>query len=411
MADKAFPRGAATAFPVLIALSVSHLLNDTMQSLLPAIYPVLKAVYRLSFVQVGLITLAFQLTASLLQPLVGYYTDRRARPYSLALGMGATLVGLVLLSRATSFPYILLSGALVGLGSSVFHPEASRMAKFASGGRHGLAQSIFQVGGNLGTSLGPLLAAAIVVPRGQRSIIWFSAAAIVGMAVLLRVGGWYRSLLRRGLVPAGGSREWRHPNLSGAKVGLSVGILLLLVFSKFFYLSSLTNYYTFYLIAKFHLHVRSADLCLFLFLFSVAAGTIVGGPLGDRYGRKYVIWGSILGVAPFTLALPHFGLTATLVLTVFIGAILSSAMPAIIVYAQELIPGKPGTVAGLFFGFAFGMAGLGSAVLGKLADLTSIFFVFQVCAWLPLLGLATAFLPDLKAFDREHSQRESELVP
>jgi FSR family fosmidomycin resistance protein-like MFS transporter len=404
-------RGGGTVFPVLIALSVSHLLNDTIQSLLPAIYPLLKSAFQLSYVQIGLITLTFQMTASVLQPAVGFYTDRRPRPFSLAIGMGVTLAGLVLLARAERFPAILIAGAFVGMGSSVFHPEASRIAKVASGGRHGLSQSIFQVGGNLGTSIGPLLAAIIIVPHGQRSILWFTLLALAGIVVLQRVGTWYSRLLRSGAATGLGAPVWRHPDLTPARVVRSVVVLLILVFSKYFYLSSMTNYYTFYLITKFHLSVRDADIGLFVFLFSVAAGTIIGGPLGDRYGRKYVIWASILGVAPFTLTLPHLGLPATIICSVFTGVILASAMSAILVYAQELIPGKPGTIAGLFFGFAFGMGGMASAIWGKLADRTSIFFVFQVCAYLPLLGLLTAFLPDLKAFDREHPAQDAEAAP
>jgi FSR family fosmidomycin resistance protein-like MFS transporter len=385
----------ATVMSILLALSVSHLLNDTIQSLLPAIYPLLKQSFALSFTQIGLITLTFQITASLLQPVVGFYTDRTPRPFSLATGMCFTLVGLVLLSRAPSYHWILVSAGLVGLGSSVFHPEASRMAKAASGGRPGLAQSIFQVGGNFGTSLGPLLAAAIIVPHGQRSILWFSAIALVAIAILTQVGRWYTAVLKRRAGRAASAGRGGH-GLSRAKVTWSILILLALIFSKYFYLSSLTNYYTFYLIHQFHVSVQQSQVCLFVFLFSVAAGTIAGGPLGDRFGRKYVIWASILGVAPFTLILPHVGFAATVGLTVIIGLILASAFSAILVYAQELIPGKVGTVAGLFFGFAFGMAGVASAVLGKLADRSGIVTVFEVCAFLPLIGLLTAFLPDLK---------------
>lgn len=388
---------SSTVMPVLLALSVSHLLNDTLQSLLPAIYPLLKQSYALSFTQVGLITLTFQATASLLQPLVGYYTDRRPRPYSLALGMGASLAGLVLLARAGDYPLILAAAGLIGVGSSVFHPEASRMAKIASGGRHGLAQSVFQVGGNLGSSIGPLLAAAIVQPRGQRSILWFSALALIGIFVLSRLGGWYARILAAGWTQRARTAPAIHRDLSPGKVAWSLTLLLVLVFSKYFYLSSLTSYYTFYLISRFGVSVQHSQICLFVFLFSVAAGTIIGGPIGDRIGRKRVIWTSILGVAPFTLALPHVGLTATIALTVVIGVVLASAFPAIIVYAQELVPGRVGTVAGLFFGFAFGVAGIGSAVLGSVADHTSIAHVYALCSYLPLLGLLTAFLPDVRA--------------
>ena len=385
-----------TVFAVLIAISFSHLLNDTIQSVIPAIYPILKASFHLNFTQIGLITLTFQLTASLLQPFVGLYTDHRPKPYSLALGMGFTLVGLVLLSTANNFPMILLAAALVGTGSSVFHPEASRLARMASGGRHGFAQSLFQVGGNAGSSLGPLLAALIIVPRGQSSVAWFSLMALLAIGVLWNVGIWYKHNLYRikGRFPTNATDG--PPALSKKKIFLALSILLSLIFSKFFYLTSLTNYYTFYLIGKFHVSVQTAQMYLFLFLAAVAAGTIVGGPFGDRFGRKYVIWISILGVAPFTLLLPHANLFWTAVLTVLIGVILASAFSAILVYAQELVPGKVGMIAGLFFGFAFGMAGIGSAILGRLADYTSINFVFQVCSYLPLLGLLTGFLPNLE---------------
>jgi FSR family fosmidomycin resistance protein-like MFS transporter len=385
-----------TVFAVLIAISVSHLLNDTIQSVIPAIYPILKQSFHLSFTQIGLITLTFQLTASLLQPFVGLYTDHRPKPYSLAIGMGFTLVGLLLLATAGNFPMILCSAALVGMGSSIFHPEASRLARMASGGRHGFAQSIFQVGGNAGTSLGPLLAALIIVPRGQYSVSWFSAVALVAIIVLANVGHWYKRNLFRVKVGAHAKGRESHPVASRKRVVWALAVLIALMFSKFFYLSSMTNYFTFYLIGKFHLSVQSAQMHLFLFLFSVAAGTIIGGHLGDRFGRKYVIWGSILGVAPFTLLLPYANLFWTGALTVVIGLILASAFSAILVYAQELVPGKVGLVAGLFFGFAFGMGGIGSAVLGRLADQTSINYVFLVCSFLPLIGLLTAFLPDLQ---------------
>jgi FSR family fosmidomycin resistance protein-like MFS transporter len=388
-------RAAATVMPILLALSVSHLLNDTIQSLIPAIYPILKSSFDLTFTQIGLITLTFQITASLLQPVVGFYTDRTPRPYSLTVGMGFTLVGLILLSRAPTYHWILVSAGLVGIGSSVFHPEASRMARAASGGQPGLAQSIFQVGGNFGSSLGPLLAAAIIVPHGQRSIVWFSAIALLGMIVLFKVGRWYSGMLERRKGKTGAHGHPPH-GLSAAKVGWSITILLALIFSKYFYLASLTSYYTFYLIHQFGASVQVSQVCLFVFLLAVAAGTILGGPLGDRFGRKYVIWGSILGVAPFTLILPHVGFAMTVALTIVIGVILASAFSAILVYAQDLIPGKVGTVAGLFFGFAFGMGGVASAVLGKLADRSGIVEVFRLCAFLPLIGLLTAFLPNLQ---------------
>jgi FSR family fosmidomycin resistance protein-like MFS transporter len=385
-----------TLFAILLALSFSHLLNDLLQSLIPAVYPILKSSFQLNYRQIGLITLSFQLTASLLQPLVGLYTDRYPQPYSLAIGMTFTLVGLILLSVAGSFPAIIVAVGLVGVGSSVFHPESSRMARVASGGKHGLAQSLFQVGGNAGTSLGPLLAAFIVVPLGQRSIGWFSIAAIVAISVLFWVGRWYSGVLnsRRSTSVSGGMREAR-PGLSRARVGLAIAILLCLIFSKYFYLASLGSYYTFYLMEKFHVSVPVAQGYLFLFLAAVAAGTLAGGPIGDRLGYKFVIWGSILGVLPFTLALPYAGLVQTGLLTIPIGLILASAFSAILVYAQELLPRRVGTVAGLFFGFAFGMAGLGAAVLGWLADHTGIEYVYRLCSFLPLIGLLTAFLPNL----------------
>ncbi|MBV4358545.1 MFS transporter [Pinibacter aurantiacus] len=384
-----------TVYSVLVALSVSHLLNDTLQSLIPAIYPLVKESLKLNFTQIGLITLVFQLSASLLQPLVGLYTDKKPQPFSLAIGMSFTLSGLVCLSFASTFPMVLVSVALVGIGSSIFHPEASRLAHMAAGSKHGMAQSLFQVGGNAGSSLGPLLAAAIIVPLGQRHVIWFSLAALVAIVIMINIGKWYKQ--NTGRIKSKKSRTVSMDNhLPKSKIVLSVAILLVLIFSKYFYMASMTSYYTFYLIDKFHVSVQSAQIYLFVFLFSVAAGTFLGGPLGDRIGRKYVIWISILGVAPFSLLLPHVNLFWTGILSVFIGLILSSAFSAILVYAQELIPGKVGTIAGLFFGFAFGMGGIGSALLGKLADQTSIQHVYQVCAFLPLIGLLTGFLPNLK---------------
>lgn len=382
-----------TVYPILFAISFSHLLNDMMQSVIAADYPLLKQSFHFSFSQIGLITLTFQLTASLLQPFVGFYTDRVPRPYSLAIGMGFTLVGLVSLSLAAGFGAILVSVALIGMGSSVFHPESSRVAHLASGGRKGLAQSIFQVGGNAGTAIGPLLAALIVVPHGQFYIIWFALAAVLGIVILIRVGGWYKShlvLKVAGRVPAHAG-----PGLSRRRVLFSLSILLVLIFSKYFYMASMTSYFTFYLIQTFHLTVQQSQVHLFIFLASVAAGTLIGGPLGDRFGRKYIIWISILGVAPFTLLLPYANLLWTSVLSVFIGIILASAFSAILVYATELVPGKVGMIAGLFFGLAFGMGGLGSALLGRLADQTSITHVFRVCAFLPLIGIITALLPDI----------------
>ena len=388
-----------TVLAILFAISFSHLLNDTIQSLIPAIYPLLKTSFHLSFVQVGLITLAFQMTASILQPFVGLYTDRRPQPYSLACGMGLTLGGLVLLSHATQYAMVVAAAALVGMGSSIFHPESSRVAHLASGGRHGFAQSVFQVGGNAGSSLGPLLAALIVVPHGQKSVLWFAVIALLGIGVLAGVGHWYREHLAEASARAASPLESTGP--LSRRVWFALAILGLLIFSKYFYLASLTNYYTFYLIQKFHLSVQGAQFHLFLFLFAAALGTILGGPIGDRYGRKLVIWVSILGVAPFTLALPHANLFWTGVLTVIIGIILASAFSAILVYAQELVPGKVGLISGLFFGLAFGMAGIASAVLGALADRTTIEYVFRLCAYLPLIGLLTALLPSSRKVSSE----------
>ena len=392
------PSANPTVLAILFAISFSHLLNDTIQSLIPAIYPVLKTSFHLSFVQVGFITLAFQMTASILQPFVGWYTDRRPKPYSLACGMGLTLGGLVLLSHATHYAMVVGAAALVGIGSSVFHPESSRVAHLASGGRHGFAQSLFQVGGNAGSSLGPLLAALIVVPHGQGSVLWFALIALLGIGILGGVGRWYGNHLSEARERPGSTTRTTRP-LSN-RVWFALTVLGMLIFSKYFYLASLTNYYTFYLIHKFHLSVQGAQFHLFLFLFAVALGTILGGPIGDRYGRKLVIWVSILGVAPFTIALPHANLFWTGVLTVIIGIILASAFSAILVYAQELVPGKVGMIAGLFFGLAFGMAGIGSAVLGELADRTSIEYVFRLCSFLPLIGLLTAFLPNVRGGQR-----------
>ncbi|MGG5214766.1 MULTISPECIES: MFS transporter [Rahnella] len=383
-----------TAFSILAAISVSHLLNDMIQSLILAIYPLLQNQFSLSFTQIGLITLTYQITASLLQPLIGYYTDKHPQPYSLPIGMGFTLSGLLLLAVAQSFPVVLLAAALVGTGSSVFHPESSRVARMASGGRHGLAQSLFQVGGNLGSSLGPLLAALIIAPYGKGNVAWFSLAAMLGIVVLLQISKWYRQ--QNQIAKKRGPVNSNITLLPRKTVAMSMGILLVLIFSKYFYLTSLSSYYTFYLIHKFGVSVQSAQIHLFVFLFAVAAGTIIGGPVGDRIGRKYVIWVSILGVAPFTLLLPHANLMWTSVLSVIIGVILASAFSAILVFAQELMPGKVGMVSGLFFGLAFGMGGLGAAVLGYVADKTSIELVYQICAFLPLLGILTAFLPNIE---------------
>jgi FSR family fosmidomycin resistance protein-like MFS transporter len=383
-----------TIYAILFTISFTHLLNDMMQAMIPAVYPLVKQRFHLNFSQIGLITFTFQLTASLLQPFVGFYTDRRPRPYSLAVGMGFSLAGVVALAFAPNYPAILLSVSLLGIGSSIFHPESSRVAYLASGGKRGLAQSIFQLGGNAGSAIGPLLAALIVVPYGQSSITWFGLAAILGIFILARIGGWYKQQLMNRAAKAT-VREAPVQRLSKTRVMVSLSILLVLIFSKYFYMASMTSYFTFFLIDKFHLPVQQSQLYLFAFLAAVAAGTLLGGSLGDRFGRKYIIWISILGAAPFTLLLPYMNLFWTGALAVLIGLIIASAFSAILVYAQDLVPGKVGMIAGLFFGLAFGMGGLGSALLGKLADLTSIKYVFEVCAFLPLIGIITAFLPNL----------------
>ncbi len=383
-----------TTYTVLAAIAVCHMLNDMMQALIPAIYPLLKMEFKLNFTQIGLVTLVYQVTASLLQPAVGYFSDLRPRPYSLAAGMVMTLIGLVLMGQASSYPMILFCAMIIGVGSAVFHPESSRVARMAAGKRTGLAQSLFQVGGNTGSALGPLLAAVLVADFGQPAVTWCAALALVAMVILYNVGTWYKN---HGLDRLKSARAQEHHNLSRAKVAISLGILLLLIFSKFFYLGSITSYYTFYLIETFHLTVKSAQVHLFLFLGAVAVGTMVGGPLGDRIGRKYVIWVSILGILPFTLILPYANLFWTEILSVIIGMVMASAFPAIVVYAQELVPGKVGMISGLFFGFSFGMGGIGAAVLGALADHTSISFVYKVCAFLPIIGLLTIFLPNIKS--------------
>jgi len=382
-----------TIVPILVALGFSHMVNDMMQSLLAALYPMIKTGFHLDFTEIGLITLTFQITASLLQPLVGLYTDRRPQPFSLPMGMAFTLVGLLLLSTANTYPSLLLAAALVGVGSSVFHPEASRVARLASGGRFGLAQSMFQVGGNVGQAIGPLLAALVVIPRGQPAIAWFSLAALLGMLVLSRVGWWYRDHIPA-MPRKSRARQAGATTLSRRQIGRAIAILGALVLSKNVYSASLGSYFTFYLIQKFGLSVHDAQMHLFLFLASVALGTLLGGPFGDRVGRKQVMWFSIVGVLPFTLALPYVNLFATDVLVVCIGLIMASAFPAILVYAQELVPGRVGMIAGIFFGFAFGLGGLGAAVMGRLADSTGIEYVYRACSFLPLLGLLIAFLPD-----------------
>ena len=391
LAVPARTQAARAAFNILFAISACHLINDTLQSLLPGVYPILANHFRLNYAQVGLITLVFQGVGAALQPIIGLYTDRHPKPYSLAAGMSCTLVGLVVLSRAPSFPVILLGAGLVGLGSAVFHPESSRVARLASGGRHGMAQSLFQVGGNAGSALGPLLAAFIVLPYGQRSIAWFAAAALLGVLILTQIGGWYRERLRG---PAA-AREPASHGLSSRRVGISLGILAVLVFSKFAYIASLTNYYTFYLIHRFDLPVRSAQLFLFLFLAAAALGTFAGGPIGDRVGRKRVIWASIVGVLPFALMLPHADLAWTAILSVIVGLVLSSAFSTIIVFAMELTPANVGAISGLFFGLAFGIGGLAAAALGVLADHIGIDAVYRDVSVLPALGLVTFFLPNL----------------
>jgi MFS transporter, FSR family, fosmidomycin resistance protein len=385
---------AGPAYIVLIGISFSHFLNDTMQSLIASVYPILKQTYSLDFAQIGLITLAFQFTASLLQPVVGYFTDRKAQPFSLAVGMSSTFFGLLLLAAAHQYFVILIAAVLIGLGSAVFHPESARIARLASGGRYGFAQSVFQLGGSFGTSMGPLLAAIVVVPFGQGSIAWFSSIAFLAIVVLWRIGQWYRPQIRtrHAAVTA------PHPDLPSPRaVKIALAVLVMLLFSKQLYVSSLSSYYIFYLMDRFSVSTQAAQIYLFIFLASNAVGAFLGGPLGDRFGRKIVIWFSIVGALPFTLALPYVGLHAGAVLTVFIGLILSSTTSSIIVFAQELVPHRFGMISGVFFGVAFGIGGLGAALLGKLADHTSIVFVYQVCSFLPAIGLLAVFLPKLRA--------------
>jgi FSR family fosmidomycin resistance protein-like MFS transporter len=381
-----------TVFGIIMAVSFCHLLNDTMQSLIPALYPMLKDGYALDFTQIGLLGLVFQVTASLLQPLIGIYTDKRPLPYSLSVGMGFSLIGLLLMAYAHSYAVLLLGAGVLGLGSAVFHPESSRVARLASGGRHGLAQSLFQVGGNFGSALGPLLAAFIVLPRGQESVAWFSAAALAGMIILFQVGRWYSqhrvaTAKRMAAAPA--------IVLPRAKVMKAIAVLALLVLSKYLYMTSLSSYYTFYMIERFDVSVQYAQILLFVFLGAVAIGTVAGGPVVDWFGTKFVIWFSILGALPFTLVLPYVGYNTTIVLTFIIGVIMASAFSAIVVFAQELVPGRVGLIAGLFFGFAFGIGGIGAAALGVVADHKGIVYVYQICSFLPLLGLLTVLLPDI----------------
>jgi FSR family fosmidomycin resistance protein-like MFS transporter len=388
------PAAAKAAVNILAAVSLCHLLNDMIQSLLPSIYPILKASFHLDFGQIGLITLVYQIVASLLQPVIGLYTDRRPMPYALAVGMCFTMAGILMLAAASTYPLLLLAAAVVGTGSAIFHPESSRIARLASGGQHGFAQSFFQVGGNAGSAIGPLLAALIVLPLGQRGVSWFALAAVAGIAVLIGVGRWRSHHLARATRNTAHAEQSR--NLPRRTVARAVAVLAALVFSKYFYLASMTGYFTFYLMTRFHISVRSSQLHLFVFLGAVAAGTFLGGPIGDRIGPRYVIWVSILGVLPFTLMLPYANLFWTGILSAVIGFVLASAFSAIVVYAQELMPGRVGLVSGIFFGLAFGMGGIGAAVLGRIADLTSIEFVYRLCAWLPALGLLTGLLPKLE---------------
>lgn len=383
-----------TVYSVLLTVSFSHLLNDLMQSIIPSVYPVIKENYNFTFTQIGVITLVFQITASILQPFVGAYTDKRPKPFSLALAMVFTLFGILVLSQASQFYMFLVAVALIGLGSSIFHPEASRVAYLASGGRKGFAQSVFQLGGNIGSAIGPLLAAVFVITQGQGAIAWFGLVPILGMVILFQLGKWYRDhLIQRKNNPGTSFSDYAN-NLSKKRIRWSLFILLTLLFSKYFYMAGMTNYFTFYLIEKFQVSIQASQYYLFAFLFAIALGTIIGGPLGDRFGRKYVIWFSILGAAPFTLLLPYVGLFGAVSLAILIGFIMASAFSAILVYATDLIPGKIGMISGLFFGFMFGIAGIGSVVLGRLADLSGIDLMFKVCSYLPLIGIITVFLPD-----------------
>lgn len=385
----------AATMPILLSLSFCHLLNDLIQSLIPALYPLLKAEFNLDFTQIGLITLAFQLTASLLQPTVGFYTDKRPQPYSLALGMGSTLIGLLLLSVANSYTVVLIAAALIGTGSAIFHPEASRVARMASGGRYGTAQALFQVGGNVGQAIGPLLAAFIVLPHGQGAIAWVSMAALIAMAFLTRVGMWYGANLRPTLKAVSATIESKVSGLPRGRVLFLITILMVLLFSKNVYTSSLTSFFTFYLIERFDLPVQAAQVRLFIFMAAIAVGTLLGGALTDRIGRRPMIWISILGVLPFTMALPYADLFWTGVLIIIIGLITASAFPAVLVYAHEIMPGRVGLVSGMFFGFAFGLGGLGAAIMGGLADAYGIAVVYKICSFLPILGVVAWFLPDM----------------
>jgi FSR family fosmidomycin resistance protein-like MFS transporter len=402
--------GEKTAFKVLATISLCHLVNDMLASVLPATYPMLKESFHLNFAQIGLITLTYQFTASLLQPLIGLFTDRRPKPYSLSVGMGLSLAGLLMLAVAHAFGMLVAGAGILGIGSAVFHPESSRVARMASGGQHGLAQSLFQVGGNAGLALGPLLVALVVMPRGQSSIAWFGLTALVAIVLLVSVGGWAKRHAARVRKSLAGHGEHRAA-LPTKQVVLSIGVLMALLFSKYFYLASLTSYYTFYLISKFHLSVRASQIYLFVVLGAVALGTIIGGPVGDRIGRKYVIWCSILGVLPFTLVLPYANLFWTGILSVVIGLVLASAFSAIVVYAQELVPGRVGMISGLCYGFAFGVAGLGAALLGELADATSINYVYHVCSYLPAIGLLAGLLPNIEGVKRHPVEEVAAVIP
>ncbi len=398
--ESAIRRGGQTVFTILAAISACHLLNDLVQATIPSLYPLFQRIFGLTLGQIGMITFTYQITASLFQPFVGMATDKKPMPYSLALGMGFSLCGLVLMAYAPTYGWLLVAGSLVGLGSSVFHPESSRVARLASGGQHGLAQSLFQLGGNFGSALGPLLVLWLVLSArnahaGQHRIVWFSVAALVAIVMLISIGGWYKARVREGASGKKQVEEHPHGQLSRGKLTQAMTVLMTLVFSKYFYLASITSYYTFYLMQRFHVTLHAAEMYLFVFLGAVALGTILGGPIGDRYGRRLVIWFSIVGVLPFTLALPYANLEWTAILSFIIGLVLSSAFSAILVYAQELVPGRVGLISGLFFGLAFGMGGLGAALLGKLADMTSLNLVYHVCSYLPALGLLTGLLPKI----------------
>ncbi len=389
------PTSRGTIIPVLGAISLCHLLNDMMQALLPAVYPILRGEFSLTFAQVGILTLVYQITASILQPLIGFYTDSRPQPYSLPFAMLASMVGLITLAFAPSYDVLLAGAAMLGLGSSIFHPESSRIARLCSGGAHGLAQSVFQVGGNFGSALGPLAAAYIVLPRGQTGLAWFAIAALGGMIIMTALSHWYRS---NGHAKRPGKRlVTPNASITAGQIRMAMTVLVVLIFSKYIYLASITNFYTFYMMHRFGLTTQSAQVCQFVFFAAVATGTVIGGPVGDRIGRKTVIWASILGVLPFTLALPYAGLEMTIALSVVIGVIISSAFPAIVVYAQELIPGRTGMISGMFFGLIFGVGGIGAAVLGSLADRSGIEFVYQLCSYMPLIGLLTALLPNVES--------------